>query len=94
MVTKKNKTSNSPPLFFFFAGSGMEKSKNLGSGDKHLGSATLLISFSDSTVSKDVGSIRASSDTVESEGRQMKQCWIQYPGTVKWGNIVTFFIFN
>jgi hypothetical protein len=25
-----------------------------------------------------LGSIPASSDTVESEGRQMKQCWIQY----------------
>jgi hypothetical protein len=25
-----------------------------------------------------LGSIAASSDTVESEGRQMKQCWIQY----------------
>ncbi len=25
-----------------------------------------------------LGSIQASSDTVESEGRQMKQCWIQY----------------
>ncbi len=24
------------------------------------------------------GSSPASSDTVESEGRQMKQCWIQY----------------
>ncbi len=25
-----------------------------------------------------LGSIPASSDTVESEGRQMKRCWIQY----------------
>ncbi len=25
-----------------------------------------------------MGSIPASSDTVESEGRQMKQCWIKY----------------
>ncbi len=25
-----------------------------------------------------LGSIPASSDTVETEGRQMKQCWIQY----------------
>ncbi len=25
-----------------------------------------------------VGAIPASSDTVESEGRQMKQCWIKY----------------
>ncbi len=25
-----------------------------------------------------LGSIPASSDTVESEGRQMKQCWKQY----------------
>jgi hypothetical protein len=25
-----------------------------------------------------LGSISASSDTVESEGRRMKQCWIQY----------------
>ncbi len=25
-----------------------------------------------------LGSIPASSDTVESEGRQMKQCWIKY----------------
>jgi hypothetical protein len=25
-----------------------------------------------------LGSIPASTDTVESEGRQMKQCWIQY----------------
>ncbi len=41
----------------------MEKSRYLGSGDKHLGFATLLISFSDSTVS---------------EGWQMKQCWVQY----------------
>ncbi len=31
--------------------------------DKHLGSATLLISFSDSFVSEDAGSIPASSDT-------------------------------
>ncbi len=30
-----------------------------------------------------LGSIPASSDTVESEGRQMKQCWIQYIITKK-----------
>ncbi len=29
-------------------------------------------------VATDLGSIPASSDTVESEGRQMKQCWISY----------------
>ncbi len=30
------------------------------------------------TVATVLGSIPAASDTVEFEGRQMKQCWIQY----------------
>jgi hypothetical protein len=32
-----------------------------------------------------LGSIPASSDTVESEGRQMKQCWISYIKKCGWG---------
>jgi hypothetical protein len=63
-------------LFFLVVGSGIRDGKQSGSGiqDKHLASAAVLLSFSDSTVSEDAGSILASSDTVESEGWQMKQC--------------------
>jgi len=32
----------------------------------------------DAKVATVLGSIPASSDTLESEGRQMKQCWIKY----------------
>ncbi len=41
-------------------------------------SLVIRASTANAEVATVLGSIRASSDTVKSEGRQMKQCWIQF----------------